>query len=129
MAVKATTEIDNHVGVRVRMRRAQLGMSQEALARAVGVSFQQVQKYERGTNRIGASRLHQIAEALRVPITYFYEGRDTYQTDAGTTDTAALLTRRDSIDLLMAFSRIEDAQSRRLIVAMAERFADLAKPD
>ncbi len=66
--------IDIHVGQNIRRRRSQLGMSQEALARALGLTFQQVQKYERGTNRVSASRLWRLAEALDAPITFFFEG-------------------------------------------------------
>jgi ribosome-binding protein aMBF1 (putative translation factor) len=66
--------VDPYVGSRVRMRRLMLGLSQEKLAEAIGLTFQQVQKYERGTNRMGASRLHQIANVLKVPVTFFFEG-------------------------------------------------------
>ena len=68
IAKKAPNPIDRHVGSRVRMRRMMLGMSQEKLGNALGLTFQQVQKYEKGTNRIGASRLQQIAHILQVPV-------------------------------------------------------------
>src|SRR5918911_3890216 len=71
---KAPNPIDRHVGSRVRMRRMLIGMSQEKLGEALGLTFQQVQKYEKGTNRIGASRLHRITNVLDVPIDFFYEG-------------------------------------------------------
>src|SRR3954471_7305663 len=71
---KAPNPIDRHVGSRVRMRRMLIGMSQEKLGEALGLTFQQVQKYEKGTNRIGASRLHRIGTILGVPIEFFYEG-------------------------------------------------------
>src|SRR5215213_5656213 len=71
---KAPSNVDRHVGSRVRMRRLLIGMSQESLGEALGVTFQQVQKYEKGTNRIGASRVHLIASVLGVPIEFFYEG-------------------------------------------------------
>src|SRR6266436_6747573 len=74
MAKKAPNPIDKHVGSRVRMRRLMLEMSQEKLGNALGLTFQQVQKYEKGTNRIGASRLHQIASILQVPVSFFFEG-------------------------------------------------------
>jgi transcriptional regulator with XRE-family HTH domain len=64
--------VDKHVGSRVRMRRVMLGMSQEKLGRALGITFQQVQKYEKGTNRIGASRLQHIARVLQVPVAFFF---------------------------------------------------------
>src|SRR5829696_2949568 len=78
MVTGATTKepqpVDRHVGSRVRMRRMMVGMSQEKLGEACGITFQQIQKYEKGTNRMGASRLHHIARVLDVPIEFFYEG-------------------------------------------------------
>jgi len=73
-AKKATNPVDKHVGSRVRMRRLMLAMSQEKLGAALGLTFQQVQKYERGANRITASRLQQISHILQVPVTFFFEG-------------------------------------------------------
>src|SRR6201989_2788334 len=73
-AKKAPNPIDKHVGSRVRMRRMMLSMSQEKLGDALGLTFQQVQKYEKGTNRIGASRLQQISQILQVPVSFFFEG-------------------------------------------------------
>src|SRR3954466_5068150 len=73
-AKKAPNPIDKHVGSRVRMRRMMLSMSQEKLGDALGLTFQQVQKYEKGTNRIGASRLQQISNILQVPVSFFFEG-------------------------------------------------------
>src|SRR6201997_5585917 len=73
MAKKAPNPIDKHVGSRVRMRRMMLGMSQERLGDALGLTFQQVQKYERGVNRVGASRLFDISRVLDVPISFFFE--------------------------------------------------------
>src|SRR5437867_6573283 len=74
MAKKAPNPVDRHVGSRVRMRRMMLAMSQEKLGDALGLTFQQVQKYEKGANRIGASRLQQIAHTLQVPVSFFFEG-------------------------------------------------------
>src|ERR1700689_2631942 len=74
MAKKVPNPIDKHVGSRVRMRRMMLGMSQEKLGDALGLTFQQVQKYEKGTNRIGSSRLQQIANILQVPVSFFFDG-------------------------------------------------------
>src|SRR5436853_7934573 len=74
MAKKAPNPIDKHVGSRVRMRRMMLSMSQEKLGDALSLTFQQVQKYEKGANRIGASRLQQIARILQVPVSFFFEG-------------------------------------------------------
>src|SRR5580698_8657448 len=80
IAKKAPNPIDKHVGSRVRMRRMMLSMSQEKLGDALGLTFQQVQKYEKGTNRIGASRLQQIAQILQVPVSFFFEGAPTATT-------------------------------------------------
>ena len=85
MAKKAPNPIDKHVGSRVRMRRMMLSMSQEKLGDALGLTFQQVQKYEKGTNRIGASRLQQIAHILQVPVSFFFEGAPHAAGPVGTT--------------------------------------------
>src|SRR5471032_790567 len=74
MTTKAPNPVDKYVGSRVRMRRMMLGMSQEKLGNSLGLTFQQVQKYEKGTNRIGASRLQQISQILQVPVSFFFEG-------------------------------------------------------
>src|SRR6201746_2552328 len=74
IAKKAPNPTDKHVGARVRMRRMMLSMSQEKLGDALGLTFQQVQKYEKGANRIGASRLQQISQILQVPVSFFFEG-------------------------------------------------------
>src|SRR5258707_12857077 len=74
MAKKAPNPIDKHVGSRVRMRRIMLGMSQEKLGGALGLTFQQIQKYEKGTNRVGASRLQQIADVLQIHVSFMFEG-------------------------------------------------------
>src|SRR5213082_3848585 len=74
MSTKAPNPVDKYVGSRVRMRRIMLGMSQEKLGDSLGLTFQQIQKYEKGTNRIGASRLQQISHILQVPVAFFFEG-------------------------------------------------------
>src|SRR5947199_8158727 len=74
MSTKAPNPVDKYVGSRVRMRRIMLGMSQEKLGEALGLTFQQVQKYEKGTNRVGASRLQQISEILKVPVSFMFDG-------------------------------------------------------
>jgi len=82
MVKKAPNPIDKHVGSRVRMRRMMLGMSQEKLGDALGLTFQQVQKYEKGTNRIGASRLQQISQILQVPVAFSSKARPTCRPSA-----------------------------------------------
>src|SRR3954463_4915435 len=74
MPAKAPNPVDKHVGSRVRMRRIMLGMSQERLGEGLGLTFQQIQKYEKGTNRIGASRLQRISEILQIPVSFLFEG-------------------------------------------------------
>ena len=76
MSARGPTSIDQHVGARLRLRRSMLDMSQSELGEKLGVTFQQVQKYERGTNRIGASRLFHVAKVMEVPVAYFFEGLD-----------------------------------------------------
>src|SRR6516162_1566762 len=77
MSTKAPNPVDKYVGSRVRMRRIMLGMSQEKLGEALGLTFQQIQKYEKGTNRVGASRIQQIAEVLQIPVSFLFEGGPT----------------------------------------------------
>ena len=83
MAKKVPNPIDKHVGGRVRMRRMMLSMSQEKLGDAIGLTFQQVQKYEKGTNRVGASRIQQISEILQVPVSFLFEGGPSGTASAG----------------------------------------------
>src|ERR1700756_1513391 len=83
MSTKAPNPVDKYVGSRVRMRRIMLGMSQEKLGEALGLTFQQVQKYEKGTNRVGASRIQQISEILQVPVSFLFEGGPSGVASAG----------------------------------------------
>ena len=71
---KSNSELDTYIGARLRMRRLMLGMSQEALGEKLSLTFQQIQKYEKGTNRVSASRLYELAQALDVPVQYFFDG-------------------------------------------------------
>src|SRR5262245_19127916 len=125
---KSPNPIDKHVGGRVRMQRMVLGMSQEKLGDAIGLTFQQVQKYEKGANRISASRLQQIADVLGVPVTFFFDGapglprassRDTEDAPAPELLTDFLGTS-DGIALAKAFTRIRRAKVRRGIVRLVE---------
>jgi transcriptional regulator with XRE-family HTH domain len=125
MANKAPTAIDRQVGIRVRMRRLMLDMSQEQLAAALGLAFQQVQKYEKGSNRIGASRLHQLAEILQVPVGFFFEDfavpRETQAPSPS--DLSDFLATADGQALTRAFMNIRDAWQRRCIVILLEAMA------
>jgi transcriptional regulator with XRE-family HTH domain len=126
--------IDIHVGSRVRFRRMLLGMSQEKLGERLGLTFQQVQKYEKGINRIGASRLYDLAQVLGVPVQFFYEdapiadGRG-YALD-GQADgpdehsIVEFLRSRDGLELNRAFVRIPDLKARRAIVDLVRSLAN-----
>jgi transcriptional regulator with XRE-family HTH domain len=129
MAKKAPNPTDKHVGARVRMRRMMLSMSQEKLGDALGLTFQQVQKYEKGANRIGASRLQQIAHILQVPVSFFFEGAPSLpgQTTDGFAEAPSpayvsdFLATSDGLALTKAFMRIKDAKLRRRIVDLVEQ--------
>ena len=133
MAKKAPNPIDKHVGSRVRMRRMMLSMSQEKLGDALGLTFQQVQKYEKGTNRIGASRLQQIAVILQVPVSFFFEGAPTsptpggHQSGMGEAPSPAyvsdFLATSDGLSLTKSFMRIKNSKLRRRIVDLVEQIA------
>jgi transcriptional regulator with XRE-family HTH domain len=132
LAKKAPNPTDKHVGARVRMRRMMLGMSQEKLGDALGLTFQQVQKYEKGTNRIGASRLQQISQILQVPVSFFFEGAPSAVTigrHEGTGEAPSpayvsdFLATSDGLALTKAFMRIEDSKLRRRIVDLVEQIA------
>jgi len=118
--------VDRHVGLRMRMRRKELGFSQERLADAVGLTFQQVQKYERGSNRVSASRLWEIAGALKVTISYFYEGLPTPEADQGAAsgDVQNLLMSSDGSELAASFVRIGDQKVRRKVVELIRALAE-----
>lgn len=126
--------VDVHVGARVRLRRTLLGLSQEKLGEAIGLTFQQVQKYERGANRIGASRLYDLSRVLQVPVSYFFEEmsdevaakspgqlrgmaqeQDTYEPDP--------MAKRETLELVRAYYRIKDPQVRRRVFDLAKALA------
>ncbi|MDB5578753.1 MAG: transcriptional regulator [Bradyrhizobium sp.] len=127
--------IDLHVGLRVRQRRALLGLSQTDLGKTVGLSFQQVQKYERGANRVSASRLFEFAAVLGVPVSHFFDGM-TSETASGkrnparanakvSADEAGHSTKRETLELVRAYYKITDASQRKsltgLVTALAEK--------
>jgi transcriptional regulator with XRE-family HTH domain len=125
--------IDRHVGDRVRMRRITQGMSQKSLGDALGLTFQQVQKYEKGTNRIGASRLQHIASIQQVPISFFFEGvpgpsyaLDEAQSSAYISD---FLATSDGLDLTKAYMSIQNAKLRRSIVGLVNEISGEDKKD
>ena len=129
--------VDVHVGARVRLRRTLLGMSQEKLGQAIGLTFQQVQKYERGTNRIGASRLHELARVLDVPVAFFFEDLNLGDAASAGVDGerkgprglseaaeafygAEPIMRRETLELVRAYLRIADPQLRRRVFELAK---------
>ena len=102
--------VDAHVGKRIRHRRWMVGMTQQQLADKVGIKFQQIQKYETGMNRVSASRLWDIAEALTVPVSFFFEGMGA---DAGGA-ASDLLADKEALELVRSYYAIPEAQRRRL---------------
>jgi transcriptional regulator with XRE-family HTH domain len=123
MPPKAPNPVDKHVGSRVRMRRLMIEMSQEKLGEALGLTFQQVQKYEKGTNRIGASRLQQIAETLTVPVSFLFEGAPSPPGRSAVNGEPAspaylrdFLATSDGLALVKAFMEIQNQVLRRRIV-------------
>jgi transcriptional regulator with XRE-family HTH domain len=131
MAKKAPNPTDKHVGSKVRMRRMMLGMSQEKLGDALGLTFQQVQKYEKGANRIGASRLQQIAHILQVPVSFFFDGAPNvpglqpsgFAEAPSPAYVSDFLATSDGLALTKAFMGIKNAKLRRRIVDLVEQIA------
>ena len=124
MPSKLPNPVDRHVGSRVRMRRIMLGMSQERLGEGLGLTFQQIQKYEKGTNRIGASRIQQISEILQVPVSFLFEGSPgisvSFSEAPSPTYVADFLATSEGLALIRAFTLIPDIKLRRAIVDMVE---------
>jgi transcriptional regulator with XRE-family HTH domain len=125
-STKETNLVDKHVGSRVRMWRMMLGMRQEKLGDVLGLSFQQLQKYEKG-NRISASRLQHLSQILQVPVAFFFEGAPggSDGTAESPSYVSEFLATSDGLALAKAFMRIEDARLRRLIVHLVGDCAEL----
>ena len=121
--------VDIHVGARVRMRRKMKGVSQEVLANQLKLTFQQVQKYERGSNRISASKLYEIAKALETPVAWFFEGlADTTGAEGGVAETPSAfmheaMSTPESGDLLSAFGKIRRRRMRKRLVELVRTIA------
>ena len=127
---KAPNPVDQHVGGRVRMRRMMLAMSQTNLGNALGLTFQQVQKYEKGTNRIGASRLQHISHILQVRVAFFFEGAPSAPGTPQTTEMVPssayvtdFLATSDGLALTKAFMRIKNTKLKHRIVELVEEIA------
>jgi transcriptional regulator with XRE-family HTH domain len=110
-------DIDFHLGKRLRRRRRLLGLTQQQLAVAVGIRFQQIQKYECGANRISAARLFQLAKALETPISYFYDGLqdDSVESAAPANEGIEVFSRKETLDLIQAYYRLSERPRRRLL--------------
>jgi transcriptional regulator with XRE-family HTH domain len=131
MVKSSPDPVDIHVGSRVRLRRTLLGMSQEKLGNALGLTFQQVQKYERGANRIGSSRLYHLSQILDVPISFFFDdmtsakasgmaekGKQTFEVEK--------LSRRETLELVRAYYKIMDPAVRKKIFEMVKAVGNSA---
>ena len=128
---KRPNPIDIHVGSRIRLRRNMVGMSQEKLGEMLGITFQQIQKYEKGTNRVGASRLQAISSILSVPVAFFFEDAPGQAgSEAGMSEdsspgyVADFINSAEGLQLNRAFARIGDAKVRRRIVDLVRSLAD-----
>jgi transcriptional regulator with XRE-family HTH domain len=124
---KQANPIDIQVGNRVRIRRMLIGMSQERLGDLLGLTFQQVQKYEKGVNRIGAGRLFEVSRILNVPIDFFYEGVST-QPGAGEPESAPpvmeFVSSGEGLQLALAFMKIKDAKVRKRVLDLVKSLAE-----
>lgn len=134
-------DIDAHTGKRLRLRRTMMGLSQEAVAKAVGITFQQVQKYEKGSNAMNASRLYEFARFMNVPVAYFFEGLDPFTGSAVSEESGSgfsedvekfqhkTVSDRESLEMMKAFKRIKEQVIRKrladLVRAVAENKAIL----
>lgn len=128
-------DIDAHVGKRLRLRRTIMGLSQDALAKAVGITFQQVQKYEKGSNAMNSRRLVEFAQFMKVPVAYFFEGMDAmgktapaagFAEDAPQFDHGAV-SDRESLEMMKAFKRIKEHSTRKRLSDLVRAIAD-SKP-
>ncbi len=134
MSAKKPNPIDTHVGSRVRLRRMLIGMSQERLGEQMGLTFQQIQKYEKGVNRIGASRLLNLSQILDVPVQFFFDGAPVEGVRVG--DKAdgesfiyEFVNSREGLELNRAFVRISDAKVRRSVIELVRSLASKRSAD
>jgi Predicted transcriptional regulators len=118
--------VDRHVGLRIRMRRKEIGVSQERLAEALGITFQQVQKYERGANRVSASKLWEIARALQTSVTYFYEGLSDEANANAAQEAQDFMLTSEGLELMSAFPRIGQPALRRKLLELVRTVSEEA---
>jgi len=133
--------MDAHVGRRLRMQRMLLGLSQKAVGEQVGVTFQQIQKYERGVNRVSAGLLHDFARVMRVPVNFFFDGWEASETSDGAAyagfaeapaagyDAGPSATSKDAMEILRAYGRISDPQVRKKVLDLMRAMADTPAKD
>ena len=119
MARGHISALDVEIGRKIRLRRLEQSMSQTALAEKLNVTFQQVQKYEKGTNRVGAGRLHLIASELKVPVTYFFQAEQQH----GEVDSLLYLNSPASIHMVKAFAKIKSQKVKKGLLELAEALA------
>lgn len=137
MPKKQASEIDAHVGQRVRLRRMLIDMSQEKLGDMLGLTFQQVQKYEKGVNRIGAGRLFEIAKILGVKVDYLYEGIEEklagpargFAEEGARPPVLEFVSSSEGMQLSLAFMRIKDTKLRKKVIDLVKGIADDSKDD
>lgn len=129
-SAKRPNPTDVYVGSRVRMRRKMLGLSQEKLGEKLGITFQQIQKYEKGTNRVGASRLQAMADAMEVPVSYFFpdsaDGAPGGLHEESANFMMDFMSTSEGLDLSRAFTRIRSPKVRRKVVELVRAMADEA---
>lgn len=122
--------VDVYVGKRLRLKRTLLGLSQEAIGNAIGVTFQQIQKYERGINRMGASRLYDFARALGVPVSYFFDGYNTESPAYGMAEGEApafdndQMPNRETVEMMRAYYRIKNPTQRKRVLDLMKAMAE-----
>jgi transcriptional regulator with XRE-family HTH domain len=123
------TDIDLHLGKRLRRRRRLLGLTQQQLAMQVGIRFQQIQKYECGANRISAARLWQLSEALETPVSYFYDGlAEALEQQATRPERSDMFSRKETLDLIQAYYQLEERPRRRLLDLAKSLHAESSDP-
>ena len=120
--------VEAEIGNRIRQRRTMLGLSQKQLGDAIGITPQQVQKYEKGTNRIAASALFIVAEALNVPVSFFFDELVKRQPKGHPAGDAVFIDRRETLELLRAYQKVGDAKLRRQFIDFVRQFARMSNP-
>ena len=126
LAAEILEHVDLEIGGRIRLRRAMLGLSQKQLGDAIGLTPQQVQKYEKGINRIAASTLFIVAEALNVPVSFFFDGLLKRRLEGQEAGSALLVDRRETLDLLRAYHKVDDARLRRQFIDFIREIARMS---